>query len=412
MNQPSSPQRPFVLHTRVVTQTGGGPEKTILNSPVRLRDYGIDSACAFIHPPRDEGFDVLRQRAEASGAEIISVPDRRAIDFRVVRQLIRLCKERNVTIWHGHDYKSNLLGLLVRGFHEMHLVTTAHGWVQFRDRLPLYYRLDRFFMKWYEQIVCVSNDLMRTCAAAGIGADRLTQIDNAIVVDHYDPSPPTMQERGRFGYGSDHVLVGAVGRLSEEKGFHHLIFAISRLIRDGHPVGLIIAGDGPLRQQLQHQIIDLDLQGHVQLLGYLQDPIPLYRAIDLFALSSLREGLPNALLEAMASGRAVVATDCNGVPDVVRHNVNGLIVRRDSSSALYEAMEECVVSDAIRARLASAGRQTIRKQFCFQDRMDRIVDVYRKLSPQLASQIHDSVNDQPAELPQETEQDLQPVAGI
>jgi glycosyltransferase involved in cell wall biosynthesis len=379
--------RPYVLHTRVVTKTGGGPEKTILNSPRFLRRYGIDSCCVFMHPPDDEGFATIEKRAAESKAEIIGVPDKGAFDWRAVRRLVRICKERNVTIWHGHDYKSNALGLLVQQFHPMHLVTTAHGWVQFRDRLPMYYRVDRFCMKRYQQVMCVSDDLMDRCRAHGIRQDRLTQIDNAIVLEDYETSPPSVSERARFGFGTDHVLIGAVGRLSEEKAFHHLIFAVSRLVRDGHPVGLIVAGEGPLQQQLQQQIVDLDLQGHVRLLGYLADPRPLYRAIDLFALSSVREGLPNVILEAMASSRAIVATDCNGVPSVIENNVNGLVVRKDSSAALYEAMSQCVVSDAQRERLAANGRRTVQERFCFANRMQSVVNVYRRLSPEVAAQI-------------------------
>ena len=105
-----------------------------------------------------------------------------------------------------------------------------------------------------------------------------------------------------------------------------------RLIQAGHPIGLVIAGEGHLRDQLQQQINDLELQDHIRLCGFLPDPRELYRAIDLFVLSSLREGLPNVVLEAMASQRAVVATNCNGIPDLVQHERNGLIVPIDNEA--------------------------------------------------------------------------------
>ena len=384
--------RPFVLHTRVVTGTGGGPEKTILNSPRYLNEYGIDCACLFLRPPGDPGFATLERKAVAAGAEIIGIDDRGPFDWRVVRDCIRVCRDRNVSVWHGHDYKSNALGLLVRRFHRMHLVTTAHGWVRFTAKTPLYYKIDRFCMKRYEEVICVSQDLHDRCVESGVTADRLHQIDNAIVLDDYSTAPPTLMDKARFGFDSQRFLVGAVGRLSEEKGFQHLINATANLIHSGHQMCLVIAGEGHLRNQLQQQIDDLELQDHIRLCGFLPDPRELYRALDLFVLSSLREGLPNVVLEAMASQRAVVATNCNGIPNLVQHQQNGLVVPIDNENALHDAMQRCVMSEDLRSHLAAAGRQTIERRFSFDRRMKKIVDVYRGLSTRIAAQIKNSAD--------------------
>lgn len=379
--------RPFVLHTRVVTGTGGGPEKTILTSPRYLRTYGLDCACLFMRPPGDPGFATLQHKALTAGAEIIGVDDGGPLDWRVIRDCIRICRERNVTIWHAHDYKSNAIGLLVRLFHRMHLVTTAHGWVRFTSRTPLYYTIDRLCMKRYQQVICVSHDLHERCRELRIRPHRLHQIDNAIVLDDYSTAAPTLQDKARFGFDSQRLLIGAVGRLSEEKGFHHLINAVNRLIQDGHPIGLIIAGEGHLRDALQQQINNLELQHHVRLAGFLPDPRHLYRAVDVFALSSLREGLPNVVLEAMASRRAVVATSCNGIPNLVRHERNGLIVPVDDEAALHNGLLKLLLSDSLRDQLAAEARNTIEQRFCFERRMQKVVSVYRQLSAQLARSI-------------------------
>ena len=379
--------RPLVLHTRVVTGTGGGPEKTILNSPRFLRRHGMESSCLFMRPPGDQGFATLQKKAAFADAEIIGVDDRGPLDLNVVRQAIRVCRDRSVAIWHAHDYKSNALGLLVRQFHPMHLVTTAHAWVRFTARTPLYYKIDRFCMKRYEKVVCVSQDLYEQCQQMRVSAEKLHLIDNAIVLDDYSTESPTVDDRARFGFDSQAFVIGAAGRLSEEKGFHHLIDAVSRMTRDGHNVRLVIAGEGHLRNQLQRQIDDLQLTGTVHLAGFLPDPRELYRSIDLFVLSSLREGLPNVVLEAMASRRPVVATNCNGIPRLISHDNNGLIVRPDSCEALYNAIVTCVQSTATCNRLADAGRRTLEERFCFDRRMEKMVDVYRQLSARIANSI-------------------------
>lgn len=385
--------RPFVLHTRVVTGNGGGPEKTILNSPRFLARHGVDSACLFMRPPEDPGFASLESKAATAGAEIIGVDDRGPLDRNVVRECIRVCKERNVDIWHGHDYKSNALGLLVKRYHPMHLVTTAHGWVRFTAKTPLYYCIDRFCMKRHERVICVSPDLESRCKKLGIKDEQLSLIDNAIVVEDYDPAPATVQERRRFGFDDNHILLGAVGRLSEEKGFDHLINAVYRLIRSGHQVGLLIAGEGHLKEALQKQIEELQLQNHVRLVGFLKDPRELYRAIDVYVLSSLREGLPNVVLEAMASGRAVVSTNVNGIPRLVTSGENGIVVKSDSVDELFTGIRTVLESDDQRKCLAAAGRKTVEERFSFGTRMQSVVRVYRSLSTSMAQQIQESATD-------------------
>ncbi|MBL8817478.1 MAG: glycosyltransferase family 4 protein [Planctomyces sp.] len=383
----------MVLHTRVVTGTGGGPEKTILNSPRYLRKYGFDSACLFMRPPGDEGFAVLEKKAAAADAEILGLDDRGPFDWNVVRQCIRACREREVNIWHAHDYKSNALGLLVQKFHPMHLVTTAHGWVRFTSKTPLYYRIDRFCMKRYREVICVSQDLVEACRKTGVAAERLQLIDNAIVLDDYSTQPPTLKDRMKFGFDSGITVIGAAGRLSEEKGFHHLIDAVARLIRDGHQVGLVIAGEGHLREQLQQQIDLHEMQSHIRLAGFLSDPRDLYRAVDLFVLSSIREGLPNVVLEAMASQRPVVVTACNGIPRLVENDRNGVVVRPDSVESLYNGIQKCLSSSSFCRSIAAEGRTTIEEQFCFDRRMQKVIRVYGKLSDQLRAYTERRLND-------------------
>jgi len=148
-----------VLHVRVVTETGGGPEKTILNSPAHLEKRGYRGVCAYLHPPHDPGFAEIQKRARELDVDLISVPDRGPWDLRVVWQLLKLCREKKVTIWHGHDYKSNALGLLLKRFWPIRMVTTVHGWVQHTTRTPLYYRIDQLCLPRYEKVICVSEDL-------------------------------------------------------------------------------------------------------------------------------------------------------------------------------------------------------------------------------------------------------------
>ena len=165
---PATAVMPVVLDVRVVTGTGGGPDKTILNSPRFLEPLGYRNICAYIHPSEDPGFDTLRRKAANWGAPLLSVPDRGPVDWRVLSQLLKICREQRVTIWHGHEYKSNFLGLILRRFWPMRLVTTVHGWVKHTRRTPLYYAIDRACLPRYESVICVSQDLYSLCLKYGV----------------------------------------------------------------------------------------------------------------------------------------------------------------------------------------------------------------------------------------------------
>lgn len=371
--------RPLVLHVRVVTGPGGGPEKTILNSPRFLVPQGYDCALAYLHPPNDPGFQTLEQRARDVSAELISVPDRGITDLSVVTRLLRICRERNVTIWHGHDYKSDALGLLLNRLHPMRLVSTVHGWGVRSRKTPLYYAIDRWCLKRYERVVCVSNELLDECLDAGLPVERCCEIENAIVLDDYETRPSRAAARLSLELPSDRLVIGTVGRLSREKSFDVLIQSVAQLVESGTPVTLLVAGEGPERSKLESLIRDLRLESHVRLLGHVADPRPLFSAIDVFALSSTSEGLPNVLLEAMTCRVPVVATSVGGIPRVVHDELNGLLVAPGSADQLTAALLRLLHNAALCDSLAAAGLETIRARYSFEFRMRKMVALYDDL---------------------------------
>jgi glycosyltransferase involved in cell wall biosynthesis len=171
-------------------------------------------------------------------------------------------------------------------------------------------------------------------------------------------------------------MIGAVGRLSHEKGFDILLDAVALLLSEGRDVGLAIAGDGPAGEALQQRAAALGLADRVRWLGFQQDLVPLYEAMDVYALSSRREGLPNVLLEAMSLEAPVVATRVAGVPRLIDDGVNGLLTPIGDARALADAIARLLGDAPLRQRLAAAGRQTIVERYSFSARMAKIAALY------------------------------------
>ncbi len=195
------------------------------------------------------------------------------------------------------------------------------------------------------------------------------------------------------------VVIGAAGRLATTKGFHHLLDALARVrasrpgCQPDCPFVLLIAGTGPEEQNLRRQIDQLELGDHAVLVGFQSDLRPFYSALDIFALTSLAEGSPNAMLEAMSCGCAVVATRVGGVPDIINTDASGVLVPAADPDALVAALQPLLVDSGKRQRLANGARQRVTEEFSLQLMVERHQTLYdralkdrpradRPLSPQ------------------------------
>ena len=370
--------RGLVLHARLVTGTGGGPDKTILNSAPYLERAGYRALCVYLREPGDPGFAALAVRARQLGAPLLPVDDHGPFDWRLPARLRRVCRQHRPAIWHGHDYKSNLMGLLVRRSVPMSLVTTVHGWVKRTARTPLYYAVDRRCLPRYDRVICVSQDLHERCREIGIDAGRCHLVLNAIDTEEYRRRSTLGEARRRHGVQPGRFLIGAVGRLSAEKSLDRLIRAVDRLLHRGVDCELWIAGEGDQHEHLVRLVGELGLEERVRLLGFTADCRGLYEALDAYALASLREGLPNSLLEAMAYEVPVVATSVGGVAGAVRDGENGLLIEPGSTEALARGLERLAREDGLRRRLAAGARRTVERSFSFADRMAKIVRIYEQ----------------------------------
>ena len=368
----------MVIHTRVITGAGGGPDKTMLNSPRFLRSLGYDATCVYLRPPNDPGFQSIRDRAQTAECALREIDDRGPFDTGIVSRAIAICRELDAKVWHAHDYKTNLLGLLVCRSVPMKLVTTVHGWVEYTFRTRLYYLLDRFTMPRYQHVICVSSDLHDTCKKS-VRNDRLSLIENAIDTEQFQRRVAPSEKRKMLGLAECDTLVGAVGRLSAEKGFDVLIRAFDEIRKQTESVRLVVLGDGPERNSLQQLIDSLNLNEQVELVGFQSETRDWYEAMDVYALSSLREGLPNVVLEAMAMETPVVSTAVAGVPDLVQDRQNGRVVPIGDQGALTSALLDLIREPEQRQGYAQQARRDIETSYSFDQRMKKVAAIYDDL---------------------------------
>jgi glycosyltransferase involved in cell wall biosynthesis len=181
-------------------------------------------------------------------------------------------------------------------------------------------------------------------------------------------------------------LVGVVARLQPEKGVENFLRAAARVAAKFPEAHFVVAGDGPLRQELVALSEDLGLRERVRFLGFRSDASELMKSLDVLVVPSLTEGSPLATLEAMAAGVPVVASAVGGIPDQIRHDREGLLVPPGDAAAISDALLTLLRDPARASRLGEAARRRVASRFSHDTMVRRIEDVYRDVLGRPAAQ--------------------------
>ncbi len=231
--------------------------------------------------------------------------------------------------------------------------------------------------------VVVNSDYVRRVLVAefGVRNDAIHTCPNGLDVAVFHPADQAAGEVLRLtSRASEGLVVGFVAALRAEKSVGTLIDAFSRLSDRRHQ--LVIVGDGPCKAALQSQARGLALDDRCRFVDATSDVAPWYRAIDVFVLPSLNESFSNSLMEAMACGCAVVASNVGGNPELVRDGVNGLLFDPANVVDLTERLETVLGDASIRRRLAAAAVRSIRERYTKQASAERFAELYESLVPQ------------------------------
>jgi len=221
---------------------------------------------------------------------------------------------------------------------------------------PLLGRVDRF-------LAVAESHRRYLVEREGLPADRVEVVYNGVDTARYRPRPPDPARARQLGLGGDKRWLVTVASLKPLKRIDLLIDAFARVVAERPELGLLIVGDGPERAALEARVRRLGLEDWVVFLGLREEVEKILNLSELFVLSSRTEAFPNALLEAMASGLPVVATNVGSVPELVEHGKSGLLVEPGDAEALARAILE-VTADRSRARaMGEQGRSVVESRF-------------------------------------------------
>jgi glycosyltransferase involved in cell wall biosynthesis len=307
--------------------------------------------------------------------------------------LRRVARRVRPAVVHAHWVLPNgPLGALVAAGLRVPLVISLHGSDVY---LPERHRWLRGAAAWTfsraAAITACSGDLARRAVALGAPPERLAVIPYGADRETFRPAEAGERERVRAAWGvsAGEALILAVGRLVRKKGFDVLVRALPQVAAEAGPVRLLIAGQGDLRGELGQLAAALGVEARVSFAGAVErDRLPaLFRACDVLAVPSVHDergnvdGLPNVVLEGMASGAAIVASDVAGIPQVILPGETGLLVPEQDPAALAGALARLLRQPELRARLGAAARRRVEEELNWPAVAAHFEAAYRRALP-------------------------------
>ena len=362
-------ERVRILH--LITELGvGGAQKVLAQLLPRLNRERFAPTVACLYGGEGEVGGAIR----AMGVSTVDLEMTARWRVDAGWRLYRLLRSERPAILHTWLFHANVMGRLIGRLAGVPIVLSGERTMGMENAWR--YRVNRFTDGLADRVVCVSEEVARFCVEeVGTPRDKVTVIPNGVDVKRYADLPDVAEARSQLGMPQEKPLVGTVARLEPAKRMDVLLQTMALV----PTASAVIVGDGRQRSALETLAEQLKLADRVWFVGHREDVRCWLAALDLFVLCSDREGMPNAVLEAMAAGLPVAATAVGGVPEVVVDGVTGVLVPPGEPATLAEAVAGLLGDKELRRRMGEAGQRRIEECFSVERTVERTEALYEEL---------------------------------
>jgi len=299
-------------------------------------------------------------------------------DFSTVFELRNFIKRNKIDIIHSHGYKSNFYGFLCSINTYAKRIGTCHNWIGTSIKMRGYKYFDKILLRKFDKVVVVSMQLEKELIDSGISRNKIILINNGIDIEKFKPIPNEIikELKHSIGIKIEDKVIGIIGRLSSEKGHAYLLQAFKIISSEFPRTKLVIVGDGPLGLSLKRQARDYGIEDKTFFLGSRDDVSELLSIFDVFVLVSLVEGMPMALLEAMAARKPVIATRVGAIPSIVKDQYSGLLIDPQNTDQIVSAIKDLFSNKDKGGFIADNGFQTVKDNFSLKSTINKYINVF------------------------------------
>lgn len=282
---------------------------------------------------------------------------------------------------HTHGYFADIITIPIAKLLRIPVISTCHGFIANDKKLKRYNRIDHIVLRFSKKIIAVSQEIKNELLKSGIKESRIEVVLNAVQtdIDNNLLAQDRYNKRQLLNISEKDFVLGYVGRLSKEKGIQYLIEAAEILNESDIPIKVLIIGDGPEKKDSECLVRQKGLEGKVSFTGFQTNVKSWIPAMDVFVLPSLIEGTPMALLEAMAYGIPVVASDVGGVPQIIDSGKEGILVSPGKPEEIAAGITRLYNDDSLREDFATAAYKKVKSNFDIKDWTKKIEAEYLKV---------------------------------
>jgi len=354
-----------VLHIDSAKTWRGGQQQ-VLYLAQRLTDYDNIIAC----PPQSP----LAERAKAIGLKVFPVQMHGEWDLLAVCKLKKIIRKNSIKIVHLHSPHAHALGLLAAKSDGNCKVVLSRR-VDFPIKKNI---LSRLKYSNVDRIIAISKRVKRVLVADGLLEEKIDVVYSGVDIDRFRNVEGDYLI-SELALDKHKLRIGNIAALAWHKDHKTLLEAAKIVVDEFLEVNFLIAGEGPLRREIEILIKRLNLEEKVKLLGFRQDIPEILSVLDLFVLSSSWEGLGTSLLDAFASRVPVVATNVGGIPEIVKDRVNGILVPPNNPGILARAIIHLLKNRNFARQMAEEGFRLVKEKFSIERMVEETKKIYDRL---------------------------------
>ena len=359
----------------------GGAERLLTIYATELHRKGHDVHIVVLN---DRNGNPERTNIEAAGIPTSLIPVGKLRNFCQIWRFFSELKALKPDIVHAHLQFSSILCSLFGRFNGVPSVATVHTLegpeLANRDGLRRWL-MYKTLATFCDRVICLSNAAEAFARANGLAGAQIDVLPNGIDLSAFERTSASERRdlRSALGIPEHAPLIISVAVLRPPKGMDRLIRAMPAICKGVDGARLLIVGDGPERERLVALAAELGVADSITFTGQRPDVPALMSLADVFVLPTLDDAQPTVVMEAMASRLPVIATTVGGLPDMIEHSVDGVLVPPDDVAALEAAVSEMLTDFTKRAEFAAAGRATVEEKFSLDRQVARLTELYETL---------------------------------
>jgi glycosyltransferase involved in cell wall biosynthesis len=365
-----------ILHIYQNSKIGG--VQLQLLSLLKAYDQEVFNPIVCCFGPKEE----LGKEIEKLGFEFIAFNVKRYHRFSpsIIVRLYQLMKKRHIHVVRTHKYRASLYGRIAGWLaHVPVIVTSVHG--NYRKDVRVERRIaNRILSRITDKIVAVSESIKQDITRYDkIDPFKILVVHNGVDTSKFVPHGTFHNIRKEFSIADRDALLGFIGRLVPAKGLEYLINAVSLCRKERNNIKLLIVGRGSLLDRLLDKSREHGIHGSIIFTGERRDIPDILSCIDIFVMPSLAEGLPNSLIEAMAMGKPIIATTAGGIPEVIEHGMNGLLVPPRDTDSLATAIKMLLDDTQLAEKIGKRARIFVENNLSIQATAKKWESLYTSL---------------------------------